>query len=149
MMLGSRIRWPEEEIGRNSVIPCTTAIAIICSIVMAPPPRLFRARPGSIRGLGLARFNLLRDGDASALPTLPVLPVDPACAQRKRGGGRIGRGTALGMAPRVHRVESGRDAAGSYCRRARADRGRLRRLGVSGRYRRRARRPPVPTLPRR
>src|SRR5262245_66584751 len=103
MMLGSRIRWPEEEIGRNSVIPCTTAIAIICSIVMAPPPRLFRARPGSIRGLGLARFNLQRDGDASALPALPVLPVDPACAQRKGSGGRIWGGTGLGMVAGVSR----------------------------------------------
>src|SRR5215510_16280706 len=128
MMLGSRIKWPEEEIGRNSVIPCTTAIAIICSIVMAPPPRLLRARPGSIRGFGLARFNLQRDGNASALPALPILPVDPSCAQRMRRGGRIGRGTALGMAPGIHRLESGRNAARSHHRGAGANHWRLPHL---------------------
>ena len=64
MIWGTRIRWPEEEIGRNSVIPCTTASTMICSIVISPPSargRLFPARAGSIRGRNPARFILRLD----------------------------------------------------------------------------------------
>ncbi len=120
MSLGTRIRWPEEEMGRNSVIPCTTARTMICSIVIGPSsPRLFHARAGSIRGPSLARFILQRlaaervDGDSAALSPLRVFPVDPARARRVRRRGRARRGAALGMAPGIRGAEPCRNAAGA------------------------------------
>ena len=116
--------------GRNSVIPCTTASTMICSIgidSLGPRDgRLFGARAGSIPRRNSARFFSRAiaaervDGDAPALSALPLFPLDSPCARRVRRRSDARRGAALGMAAGLPRAEPGRGAPGADHRRATA-----------------------------
>src|SRR5262245_33455121 len=71
---GTRIKWPEEEIGRNSVIPWIKARTMICSIGM-PALTLGRATGPANRllPLGLAFY---MEPNGTAMRRLGPLPWD-------------------------------------------------------------------------
>ena len=157
---GIRMRCPEDEMGRNSVIPCTTASTMICSIVMIPPAPSMAACSARGRFYTEAQFRAILfaalrppNGSMATLLHYPLCPfsrsIRLALAER---GVEVDahRGAALGMAAGLSRAEPSRLPAGADHRRGRADLRRLRHLRISRRDRERRRRGPrLQALPRR